>query len=675
MALQRQGDRTDTPPSLSRDELGSLYNPGSKKQNLSHLLNFQFSPRGGGVGRGRAGGGGRRGRDSQPTQHYTPPKPRYNTAQYLQANCQFIMRSGGQYEKHMEDPDALVDWDLVEQLILKQSGSEPTACPICLFPPTAAKISRCGHVYCWPCILHYLALSDDESRKCPICDQAIARQDLRSVLVLPQTNFTTGSTVEMRLMKRERDSLVAVPADCKDCFTDLPSVEMAGTNRRFIKMFQASVEEVDANILQRERMELETQWKEEKHTPESVFIQEALTLLNGRHEAGLMQCRPVSQAVHCRQEEELPQLEEVSVAMGQIVLDPFGEDEQKKEEEPKNMFGLSGVEEMGENRGRERPRYASGESGSSEGEVEGEEGETTITLADLDISTVGGRSAQERRQTFYFYQASDGQPVFLHALNVQMLVTQFGSLENCPCTIRAEILEKDTSCMTSDLRDRLRYLRHLPVASSFEVAELDISLLVSEETKAAFKGQLEERRRRRLRKLREERRREKRIDLEERRLMGRYPSPMARIESQYHYPEVGHQQVSETAEFPTMVLESEATRTDVADTGGAVSFASAAKHRPVQTQPSIPRSASSPATGWTVLGPNMTLPVRNTSAHSDSEHETEGWEPPPQPTSLGDALAAALAVAPTAGGGKKKGKRGKGGKGVLLCGGPPRPVL
>merc|ERR1712098_815061 len=111
--------------------------------------------------------------------------------------------------------------------------------------------------------------------------------------------------------------------------------------------------------------------------------------------------------------------------------------------------------------------------------------------------------------------------------NVQMLVTQFGSLENCPCTIRAEILEKDTSCMTSDLRDRLRYLRHLPVASSFEVAELDISLLVSEETKAAFKGQLEERRRRRLRKLREERRREKRIDLEERRLMGRYPSPMA----------------------------------------------------------------------------------------------------------------------------------------------------
>merc|ERR1719436_345054 len=135
-------------------------------------------------------------------------------------------------------------------------------------------------------------------------------------------------------------------------------------------MFQASVEEVDANILQRERMELETQWREEQHTPESVFIQEALALLNARQEAGLMQCKPGAQAVSqpLQGREELPKLEEVSVAMGEIVLDPFGEEEQKKEEEPKkeeeskNMFGVAGVGEGGEG-GRERPRYASGESG------------------------------------------------------------------------------------------------------------------------------------------------------------------------------------------------------------------------------------------------------------------------------------------------------------------------
>jgi hypothetical protein len=69
---------------------------------------------------------------------------------------------------------------------------------------------------------------------------------------------------------------------------------------------------------------------------------------------------------------------------------------------------------------------------------------------------------------FYFYQSSAGQPIFLHAPNVQMLVKQFGCLENCPKTILAEILEKESTIMTEELRDRLRYMRHLPVASSFE---------------------------------------------------------------------------------------------------------------------------------------------------------------------------------------------------------------
>ena len=31
-------------------------------------------------------------------------------------------------------------------------------CPICLYPPKAAKMTRCGHVFCWCCILHYLKL-------------------------------------------------------------------------------------------------------------------------------------------------------------------------------------------------------------------------------------------------------------------------------------------------------------------------------------------------------------------------------------------------------------------------------------------------------------------------------------------------------------------------------------
>ena len=180
---------------------------------------------------------------------------------------------------HTIDPDAIVDWDVVEQVVLKQGGSEPTACPICLFPPNAAKLTLCGHVYCWPCILHYLALSDDSSRKCPICDHMVAREDLRSVVVVPQPDHCTGATIEMRLMKRDRESLIAVPAD-SDLDTSLfPAVADAGPNRRFIKMFTASAAEVGANILARERKELEEQHQKSLESCQRFSFSEFLAAL------------------------------------------------------------------------------------------------------------------------------------------------------------------------------------------------------------------------------------------------------------------------------------------------------------------------------------------------------------------------------------------------------------
>ena len=93
--------------------------------------------------------------------------PKYNKEQYLQANCQFVVKSSGDYSVHLADPDTIVNWDLIEQVVLKTTASVPS-CPICLYPPKAAKVAKCGHVFCWPCILHYLALSDHSWRKCKL---------------------------------------------------------------------------------------------------------------------------------------------------------------------------------------------------------------------------------------------------------------------------------------------------------------------------------------------------------------------------------------------------------------------------------------------------------------------------------------------------------------------------
>ena len=91
-----------------------------------------------------------------------------------------------------------------------------------------------------------------------------------------------------------------------------------------------------------------------------------------------------------------------------------------------------------------------------------------LTAEDLDISKLSSSSPRSSptltssgggpapKETFYFYQSSDGQPIFLHALNVQMLVHQHGSLQNCPRKIKGRILEKEGAIMGEQLRNKLR---------------------------------------------------------------------------------------------------------------------------------------------------------------------------------------------------------------------------
>jgi hypothetical protein len=88
-------------------EVGSLYKAGSKKQSLNHLLNFQFAPRagsedhhpnGGGRGSGAARFSKNRFRGSGgATQH--AGRSTYRKEHYLQANCQFVVRAGGDYRE------------------------------------------------------------------------------------------------------------------------------------------------------------------------------------------------------------------------------------------------------------------------------------------------------------------------------------------------------------------------------------------------------------------------------------------------------------------------------------------------------------------------------------------------------------------------------------------------
>lgn len=131
------GTRLDDDDDPIEAELNSVYCAGSKKQNLNHLLNFNYTPR---ETASNTTVFPRNGYHRQPGRRI-----KYNKEQFLQANCQFVIRS--EIDKtillpHSINPDHLIDWSFVEQVNV-QSAEEPQ-CPICLFHPVAGKMTRCG---------------------------------------------------------------------------------------------------------------------------------------------------------------------------------------------------------------------------------------------------------------------------------------------------------------------------------------------------------------------------------------------------------------------------------------------------------------------------------------------------------------------------------------------------
>ena len=97
-------------------------------------------------------------------------------------------------------------------------STEPATCPICLSPPTAARVAKCGHLFCMPCIQHYVALSEHSWRKCPICFESIYAAALKPVFFLPAKAYdasllgpSSPLDVEFTLMRRDPNSTVALP--------------------------------------------------------------------------------------------------------------------------------------------------------------------------------------------------------------------------------------------------------------------------------------------------------------------------------------------------------------------------------------------------------------------------------------------------------------------------------
>uniref|UniRef100_A0A2K5QFY8 E3 ubiquitin-protein ligase RNF10 n=1 Tax=Cebus imitator TaxID=2715852 RepID=A0A2K5QFY8_CEBIM len=423
---------------------------------------------------------------------------------------------------------------------------EVPSCPICLYPPTAAKITRCGHIFCWACILHYLSLSEKAWSKCPICYSSVHKKDLKSVVATESRQYVVGDTITMQLMKREKGVLVALPKS-KWMNVDHPIHLGDEQHSQYSKLLLATKEQVLHRVVLEEKVALEQQLAEEKHTSESCFIEAAIQELKTREEAlsGLAGSRgEVTGDVSA-----LEQLVLMAPLAKESVFQPrkgvleylsaFDEETTKvcSLDAPSGPLALPLVEE---------------EEVVSEPEAEGlpgacddlelandnlKEGTICIESSQQEPITKPGFTHLSSSPCYYFYQAEDGQHMFLHPVNVRCLVREYGSLEKSPEKISATVVEIAGYSMSEDVRQRHRYLSHLPLTCEFSICELALQPpVVSKETLEMFSDDIEKRKRQRQKKAREERRRERRIEMEENKKQGKYPEVHIPLENLQQFP-------------------------------------------------------------------------------------------------------------------------------------------
>jgi hypothetical protein len=201
--------------------------------------------------------------------------------QFIQANCQFVVIGdhGYDYSIHLRNPDLTVPWEYIEQVRFRQTGSTEIICPICLSLPNAAQITKCGHIFCFSCVLHYLAVSDD--KKCPVCFGPLKKDDLKSVVSIIRPSVSVGDEIHLRLMHRQKGRIITEPYG-SNLNEQTELVDWFDENN------QANLIIVDPMIVvkqvtQKEQEELS--WRrEENEESEICFVEQAMSILDQRIE-------------------------------------------------------------------------------------------------------------------------------------------------------------------------------------------------------------------------------------------------------------------------------------------------------------------------------------------------------------------------------------------------------
>lgn len=364
------------------------------------------------------------------------------------------------------------------------SPSSKPLCPICLSEPSAPRMTRCGHVFCYPCLLHYLEVGEEaksQGRKCPVCTDVVLRKDLKSVrwndAAAEALSHGTGDVVvegpdqmTFRLIQRPDITTLALPrsATWPSDAIDLHQApwHFVPDAAAFAKTVLASPAYMDAE-LRRDLVELDA---------------EAASLsrwASGEDDLGLVFVRAAQRKVH-------EQLEKVALLKTHAVMTA-------RKRVIRDVAAVEGA----------KPVVAHEPTTTDEETDAG----APFVLEPADPRAKPRRNVNPPAPSeamYYFYQASSGQQIYLHPLDIRILKSHFGNYSSFPDTITLPVEGHEDSTMTDELRRKCRYLGHLPTACDVVFVETKLDSLVGAKGLEPFAQALKQRRTRRKEKVKRE---------------------------------------------------------------------------------------------------------------------------------------------------------------------------
>ncbi|KAI8926053.1 hypothetical protein BC831DRAFT_458297 [Entophlyctis helioformis] len=433
----------DALPADHDDHHALQLTPNKRGQvSLNHLINFSFPPRQNLHSSASGSASSRRRR-----QNIEP----FNKQRFLNANFRFVLRPDKDYQVYLFDPDIIVEWEDIDQVIMPTSKDQ--ACPICLSPPVAPRVTKCGHVYCWPCIRHYLHLGEKSWRKCPICYDSIYDRDLKSVHFSAVTEIgkpavSAPRLVQFTLMKRVQNSTIALPKELYDAWENrfVPPVVTTESALSYAKLLVST------------RAHMVAVAQSDEAALGAAIADHAQQAASYPHVAGT--------------DSERPFLDMCMSDIRTLLLNPA------ERAAPATAPSLQPF--------MSRPSASSLLNAASA---------SSSTDSHRDIVKLANEALAHSAdaETYYFYQSADGQLLYLHPLDIKILKSAYNEYEAFPEHIEVPVLAAQESTVNMELRKKCKYLGHLPLSCDVTFCEVDLASVVPADTLDQFSRELSSR--------------------------------------------------------------------------------------------------------------------------------------------------------------------------------------